>query len=352
MNREFWRGRKVFLTGHTGFKGSWLTLWLKRLGANVSGYSLPPNTTPSLFEAADVRDGIRSTFADVRDLSSLSAAMTTAAPEVVLHLAAQSLVRESYRQPVETYATNVMGAVNLLEAVRSCPSVRSVVVVTSDKCYENREWLWPYREDEPLGGRDPYSSSKACAELVTAAYRHSFFGEQSLAGIATARAGNVVGGGDWAGDRLVPDLIAAFAAGRPAQIRNPSAVRPWQHVLDPLHGYLLLAEALAEDRGIARGWNFGPPEVDARPVSWIADELSGLWGEGATWSREVQPQPHEANSLKLDSSMARTLLGWSPRLDLRGAMHWIVEWHRGFALAPENARAVTMDQIERFEALA
>ncbi|HKR65283.1 MAG TPA: CDP-glucose 4,6-dehydratase [Thermoanaerobaculia bacterium] len=321
VNADFWRGRRVFLTGHTGFKGTWLNAWLTRLGAEVYGYSLPD---------------------DVRDFDALQRALADSRAEVVLHLAAQALVRESYANPIETYATNVMGTVHLLEALRSAEHVRGVVVVTSDKCYDNREWLWPYRENEPLGGRDPYSSSKACQELVTAAYRASFSG----AAIATARAGNVIGGGDEAKDRLVPDLIRAFTSGESAMIRNPASIRPWQHVLEPLHGYLMLAEGLCEGEGFAEAWNFGPMEHDVRSVRDIADALVARWGAGAKWEQDESTQPHEARMLKLDSSKARARLGWMPRLSLDTALDWIVEWHQH-----DDPRAATLEQIERYEAL-
>jgi CDP-glucose 4,6-dehydratase len=347
---ELWKNRRVFLTGHTGFKGSWLLAWLKRCGAEVTAYALAPATQPNLFEAAALQSDGRSIIGDVRDPDALREALVASGAEVVFHLAAQSLVRESYERPVDTYATNVMGTVHLLEAVRSAGSVRAVVVVTTDKCYENREWPWPYRENEPLGGRDPYSSSKACAELVTAAYRSSFFG--GGAAVATARAGNVIGGGDWARDRLVPDLLRAFAAGRPALIRNPEAVRPWQHVLDPLHGYLLLAEKLLEERKYADAWNFGPSDVDIQPVRSVADALAAGWGRGAAWTHDGGPNPHEAMTLKLDSSRARMLLGWRPRLALGAALEWVVEWHRRFLDAPERAREITLAQIARYEELA
>ena len=346
MNREFWKDRRVFVTGHTGFKGSWLCTWLVDAGARVTGYALAPDTRPSLFDSAGVEQGMTSILADVRDAAAIQSALTASGAEIVFHLAAQSLVRESYRAPVETYATNVMGTANVLEAVRNTPSVRAVVVVTSDKCYENREWSWPYRESDPLGGHDPYSSSKACAELVAAAYRASFH-----VPIATARAGNVIGGGDWAKDRLVPDLMRAFAKGEAAVIRNPLAIRPWQHVLEPLHGYLILAESLLRGEH-ADAWNFGPGDADVKPVQWVADELVRRWGNGASWTQDSGSHPHEAHMLKLDSAKARTQLHWMPRLSLSEALDWIVEWHREFDVSPRRASETTLQQIKQFEALS
>ena len=326
----FWRGRRVFVTGHTGFKGAWLCLWLTELGAEVTGYALAPPTDPSLFVVAGVERRLRHILGDVRDGAALAAAVAEARPEIVLHLAAQSLVRESYVDPVGTYATNVMGTINLLEAVRRVDAVRAAICVTSDKCYENRETDRPYREDDAMGGFDPYSSSKGCSELVTAAYRRSFFGEGGAA-IASARAGNVIGGGDWAKDRLIPDLLAGFAAGARPVIRFPGAVRPWQHVLEPLSGYMRLAEVLCRGDGTAaEGWNFGPDEVDARPVGWIADRLAALWGDGAAWDLTGEPQPHEAKVLKLDCAKARARLEWTPRWNLDEALRRTVDWRRAF----------------------
>lgn len=352
MPADFWRGKRVFLTGHTGFKGSWLCLWLTSLGAEVTGYALDPSTRPSLFELARVGELLAGDGrGDVRDLPGLAAAVTQAAPEIVFHLAAQPLVLESYRNPVETYATNVMGTVHLLETVRNCPSVKAMVNVTTDKCYENREWPWGYRENEPLGGHDPYSSSKACAELVTAAYRRSFCGP--VAGghgvaVATARAGNVIGGGDWAADRLVPDCLRALLAGEEIVIRSPSAIRPWQHVLEPLCGYLMLAEKLyAGERAFAQAWNFGPMDDDARPVEWIVQRLCELWGSGRGYRVDAGSHPHEAHYLKLDISRARAELGWQPRWDLGRALEKVVEWTRAMA-REEDLRAVTLRQIDEY----
>lgn len=349
----FWAGRRVFVTGHTGFKGSWLSLWLGRLGARVTGYALPPATDPSLFDIFQARQPVDSVIGDVRDPAALARALQGSRPEVVFHLAAQPLVRRSYENPAETYATNVMGTVHLLDAVRACEGVRAVVVVTSDKCYENREWPWGYRESDPMGGHDPYSSSKGCTELVAASYRASFFnpGQHVRHGVAlaTARAGNVVGGGDWAADRLVPDLVRAFASARPATIRNPLAVRPWQHVLEPLQGYMMLAEKLVQE-GPAWGeaWNFGPHDADARPVSWIADRLSLHWGPGARWVRDAGEHPHEAHLLKLDSSKARQRLRWLPRWSLDQSLQHIAAWHKA-QLAGQDLLAASLAQISDYE---
>ncbi|MFZ4512823.1 MAG: CDP-glucose 4,6-dehydratase [Geothrix sp.] len=355
MDAAFWRGKRVFLTGHTGFKGSWLSLWLQAMGAEVHGYALAPATDPALYDLAQVGQGMVSTLGDIRDLPRLTAALQQARPQVVLHLAAQALVRASYTDPVGTYGTNVMGTVHLLEAVRATPSVQAVVVVTSDKCYENREWLWGYREDEPMGGYDPYSNSKGCAELVVSAYRRSFFpaaryGEHGVA-LASARAGNVIGGGDWADDRLVPDVLRALEAGEPAIIRSPGAVRPWQHVLEPLSGYLDLAQALVE-RGPAFGesWNFGPFDVDARPVQHLVASLVGAWGEAASFRVEAPADaPHEAHLLKLDTSKARARLHWRPRWSLETCLARIVEWHRA-KVTGADPRALTLAQIAAYQA--
>jgi len=346
---SFWRGKRVFITGHTGFKGAWLSLWLADLGAEVTGFALAPPTEPSLFESAGVAHLITHVHGDVTDLSALSTAIKRAKPEIVLHLAAQSLVRLSYDEPVSTYATNVMGTVNLLEAVRHSSSVRAVVCVTSDKCYENRETGQAYREDDAMGGFDPYSSSKGCAELVVSAWRRSFFHPDRLGqhgvSVASARAGNVIGGGDWAKDRLVPDLMRGFAAGRRPVIRFPGAVRPWQHVLEPLGGYLLLAEKLySGEPNMTQGWNFGPAPQDAKPVRWLADRLAQIWGEGAGWDETGEPQPHEATHLSLDCAKARTRLGWTPAWDLREGLFRTVAWYKGFAEGGDVAD-LTLGQI-------
>lgn len=345
MMSGFWSGKKVLLTGHTGFKGGWLTLWLQRLGADVHGYSLPAPTSPSLFDAARVLEGISHIEGDIRDQVHFATSMAAAQPDIVFHLAAQALVRQSYRDPVETMTSNVVGTMNLLEAVRNTPSVKAVVVITSDKCYENREWFWPYRENEALGGRDPYSASKACAEIVAASWRDSFLAERGVA-VATTRAGNVIGGGDWAADRLVPDALRAWQDGVPLRVRYPHAVRPWQHVLEPLSGYLMLAERLYAGQG-AEAWNFGPGDVDVRPVGQLLDSLAGIWGDGASWRTDALDHPHEAGLLRLDSSKARMVLGWQPRLDIEQALKMVVEWHRAW-LSGADMRAFTLEQIERY----
>ena len=355
IDRSFWKGRNVFLTGHTGFKGSWLSLWLNTLGAKVTGYALDPPTQPSLFEQARVARTIRSIHADVRDFARLKAALAEGRPEVVIHMAAQSVVGRGYQDPIETYSSNVMGTVYLFEALRQLGQPCAVVNVTSDKCYENREWVWGYRENEPMGGRDPYSNSKSCAELVTASYRESFFPPNSVdshgVALASARAGNAIGGGDWTSHQLIPDLMRAFLAGEPCLIRNPSAIRPWQFVLEPLRGYLMLAERLSQDAcGFASAWNFGPAEGDSQPVSWIADTLAHSWGKRASWNRDSAPHPHEAHYLKLDTSKARDQLGWHPVLPLKQGLQWIVDWYRAFAAGDDLLR-ITRMQIERYEAL-
>lgn len=350
---DFWSGKKVFLTGHTGFKGSWLSLWLQELGAQVTGYALAPNTNPSHFKVAKVADGMTSVIGDVRDGKTLKFALEQSGAEIVIHMAAQPLVRYSYKNPVETYETNVMGLVNLFEAVRNAETVRAMVNVTSDKCYENREWVWGYREGEAMGGYDPYSSSKACAEIVTSAYRRSYFNPDRYAehgvAIASARAGNVIGGGDWSGDRLIPDIMRAIVAAEPVSIRSPHAIRPWQHVLEPLAGYLLLAEKLLTDgAAYAEPWNFGPADSDARPVAWIVERLTKRWGEGAHWRLDGTPGPHEAHYLKLDCSKATTRLGWQSVWSLDAALTYIIAWHKAF-LAGEEMRAVSARQIGKFQ---
>ncbi len=355
MNDAFWQGKRVLLTGHTGFKGSWLSLWLQSIGAELLGYALPPPTNPSMFEVAKVGQGMTSIIGDIRDFDHLHRVFSEYQPEIVIHMAAQSLVRNSYIEPVETYSINVMGTVNLFEVVRKCSSIRAIVNVTTDKCYENQEWLWGYREDEPMGGHDPYSNSKACAELVTSAYRASFFNEKDYAkhrvALASARAGNVIGGGDWAKDRLIPDVMKAFAAHTPASIRYPNAIRPWQHVLEPLNGYLMLAERLFEYGPFyGEAWNFGPSDEDAKSVSWIADKLSGMWGENSSWRIDDGEHPHEANHLKLDISKARMHLNWRPKMNLEEALSLIVEWTKKYQDGV-NMHETTLLQIKQYQAL-
>ncbi|WP_042262209.1 CDP-glucose 4,6-dehydratase [Paraburkholderia heleia] len=352
MTPSFWQDKRVFLTGHTGFKGSWLTLWLQSMGAHVTGFALSPNTEPNLYTRARAADGIDSVIGDIRDAVSLRNAMERARPDIVIHMAAQPLVRESYLNPVDTYATNVMGTINVLEAIRSLSTVRAAVIVTTDKCYENHEWEWGYRENEPMGGYDPYSSSKACTELVTSAYRNSFFNparhaEHGVA-IASARAGNVIGGGDWATDRLVPDIVRALRRGEAVKVRSPRAIRPWQHVLEPLAGYLRLAEALyASGPQFGEAWNFGPYDSDAQPVGFIVAELVRQWGGDASWVLDTDQHPHEAAYLKLDCSKARARLDWKPRWNLALALENIVSWYKAEA-RDEDMRAFTLNQIDRY----
>lgn len=344
---QFWRGKRVLVTGHTGFKGSWLSLWLQAMGAQVSGLALAPPTQPSLFVEASVADGMQSIEGDIRDLDGVNAAMARVRPEIVLHLAAQPLVRRSYVDPIETYGTNVMGSLVVFEAARKVGTVRAIVNVTTDKCYQNREWLWGYREDEPMGGYDPYSSSKGCSELLTSAYRQSFFNAQGIA-LASARAGNVIGGGDWAEDRLVPDILRAFEREEPVVVRNPGAIRPWQHVLEPLSGYLVLAERLFEE-GLAwaEAWNFGPEDRDALPVEWILNHMVAAWGGDARWTLDAGQHPHEATYLKLDISKARARLGWSPRWSLPMTLEHIVQWHRAW-MAGSDMRDHCLAEIARY----
>jgi CDP-glucose 4,6-dehydratase len=347
MSQSFWRGRRIFLTGHTGFKGGWLALWLSSLGAEVHGFAHPPSTDPCFFVEAGVAEVLASsTIGDVRDKEDLLRAVQSCNPEIVFHLAAQALVRRSYAEPAETFATNVMGTVNLLEALRSAPALKAIVNVTTDKCYENREWVWGYRENEPLGGRDPYSSSKACAELVSFAYRSSFFSHKRI-GLATARAGNVIGGGDWSEDRLLPDFFRAWDAGQPVLIRAPRAVRPWQHVLEPLCGYLTLAEALYSSEGdFSEPWNFGPTEDDTREVGWLASHFALRTGCG--WKLDDANQPHEATFLKLDSSKARSRLRWFPRWSLEAALDRTIDWHSEWRNG-HNMHVYTLGQISDYD---
>lgn len=350
MNPAFWSGRRVFITGHTGFKGGWLSHWLQHLGAEVTGYSLAPGSQPNLFDSAKVASGMNSLVGDIRDQSGVAEAMAACDPEVLIHMAAQPLVRQSFKDPVETYSTNVMGTVNVLEGARHIPALKAVVIVTSDKCYENLGQRTAFREDDPMGGFDPYSSSKGCTELVTSAYRRSFFeGPENRAAIATARAGNVIGGGDWSVDRLVPDLVRAIEQQRPLQIRNPLAIRPWQHVLEPLNGYLALAERLFEsgDR-FGGGWNFGPDNTGSRTVQYVVEEMTRLWGKGPGWEQDVNNHPHEAHHLALDCSKAGNELGWRPRLALRQTLEKTVDWYKAY-FRRDDMREFTLHQISEFQ---
>lgn len=353
VDTQFWQGKSVFLTGHTGFKGSWLALWLSSMGAKVTGYALAPDTKPNVFEVLDLRHSLeQSQIADIRDLGTLQKAVAHAKPDIVIHMAAQPLVRYSYAYPVETYATNVMGTVNLLESLRSVQTVRATVIVTTDKCYENTERQEGYRESEPMGGHDPYSSSKGCAELVTAAYRDSFFSANNYSqhgnAIASARAGNVIGGGDWSQDRLIPDAIKAFEAKQVLNIRNPLATRPWQHVLEPLSGYLVLAQVLYNKGPQSMGaWNFGPHDEDARSVQEVVDLLIANWGSSATWAQDMAEHPHEAHSLKLDITKARVQLGWVPKWNLEVAMKKITEWQSAFQ-NQQDMRLTSLAQIQSY----
>lgn len=348
VNASFWKEKKVFLTGHTGFKGSWLSLWLQSMGAVVKGYSLDPPTSPSLFEEADVAVNMESEIGDIRDLAQIKKSMLDFNPDILIHMAAQPLVRLSYIEPVDTYTTNVIGTVNVLEAARSCENLKAIVSVTTDKCYENKEWAWGYRENEPMGGHDPYSSSKGCAELVTSAYRNSFFNTKDTAALATARAGNVIGGGDWAEDRLIPDILKAFENSQAVVIRNPLSTRPWQHVLEPLSGYLVLAEHLyTYGQEYAEAWNFGPKEEDCKPVNWILDQMVATWGEGASWELDKNNNPHEAGFLKLDCSKAALKLHWQPKWNLQNTLSLIVNWHQDWR-AGKNMNELCLQEIANY----
>jgi CDP-glucose 4,6-dehydratase len=351
----FWRGKRIFLTGHTGFKGSWLSLWLQMLGADVTGFALHPPTSPSLFEAASVAEGMQSLTGDIGDLPHLKQALQASAPEIVIHMAAQSLVRVSYQNPILTYQTNAMGTAHVLEAVRDTPSVAAVLIVTSDKCYENQNWLRGYRESDTLGGHDPYSNSKACAELIVSAYRSSFFNaataDKRPVALASARAGNVIGGGDWAQDRLVPDMVKAFAEQRPVKVRNPQAVRPWQFVLDPLRGYLLLAQRLHEEgTAFAGAWNFGPYPDDAQPVCEVVESFASAWRSPVSWELDEGEHAHETQMLQLDWSKASQHLGWYPVLRLLDALSLTSEWYQHF-LNGGSAREKCHEQIANYCAM-
>ncbi len=352
VNKEFWNKKRVLITGHTGFKGSWLSIILHKLGSDVYGYALEPPTNPSLFKEARIWKFINSQIGDIRDYDELTNYVQVVKPEIIIHMAAQPLVRESYKNPVETYGINVMGTVHLLEAVRQCPGIKAVVNVTTDKCYENKEWHWGYRENEPMGGYDPYSNSKGCSELVTSAYRNSFFNSKDYqnhgVALASARAGNVIGGGDWATDRLIPDFVRAISTGKEVKIRSPYAIRPWQHVLEPLIGYLMLAEKLFSDGPVfAEAWNFGPDDSDAKSVAWITKRFSELWGNDFSYIIDKDPQPHEASYLKLDCSKAKADLGWNPKWHLEKAMEATSEWYKTW-LAGKDIRSFTESQIDYY----
>jgi CDP-glucose 4,6-dehydratase len=344
---DFWRNKRVFITGHTGFKGSWLCIWLQMLQAKVFGYALEPITKPSLFEQANLADGMFGTIGDINNFEFLLKTLLEAKPDIVIHMAAQPLVRHSYQEPIKTYATNVMGTVHLLEAIRSVDSVKAVVNVTTDKCYENKEWLWGYRENEPMGGQDPYSSSKGCSELITNAYRQSYYQQNGVA-LASARAGNVIGGGDWSVDRLIPDIIRALDAKTPVLVRNPNAIRPWQHVLEPLSGYLLLAQRLFEESNKYSGaWNFGCNDNDVKPVQWIVEEMSNKWGTSSSWILDDNYNPHEATYLKLDISKAKTLLGWNPTWTIDTAIEKIINWNKLWGIG-QHAAEICRQEIRDY----
>lgn len=348
VKKNFWENKRVFLTGHTGFKGSWLSLWLHHLGAKIKGYALEPDTNPSMFEEVQLESLIESEIGDIRDLDALMKSMVLFDPEIIIHLAAQPLVRRSYDDPITTYGTNVMGTVHVFEAARKCKHVKSIVNVTTDKCYENKEWDWGYRENESMGGHDPYSNSKGCAELVTSAYQRSYFDLGQSIALASARAGNVIGGGDWAEDRLIPDILRAFGESKSVIIRQPSSIRPWQHVLEPLGGYLLLAERLYTQGHIfAEGWNFGPNDSDVQSVEWIASYMKKHWGERAEWQLDPGRHPYEAKRLKLDISKAKNRLGWRPRWNIQQSIDAVIDWHKAWRNG-ENMQKFSLAQIYEF----
>lgn len=349
VSPSFWNGKRVYLTGHTGFKGSWLSLWLQQMGAIVKGYSLEPITYPNLFTQAKVAENMESEIGDITDLNHITESMVRFNPDVLIHMAAQPLVRLSYQEPALTYATNVMGTVNVLESARKCTNLKAIVSVTTDKCYENKEWPWGYRENEPMGGHDPYSSSKGCAELVTSAYRSSFFSTKDSPNLASARAGNVIGGGDWSNDRLIPDILKAFEKKEAVIVRNPLATRPWQHVLEPLAGYLILAQNLYQDGSdYAEGWNFGPKDEDCKSVSWILDKMVSKWGNGASWELDKNNNPHEAGYLKLDCSKAATQLNWYPKWNLNYTLESIINWHQNY-LNGKNIQEQCLLEINKYQ---
>lgn len=347
INPTFWRGRRVLLTGHTGFKGAWLLLWLESLGAQVSGIALPPATEPNLFDRLSPWERAGSSFGDLREPKVAFDALSASKPEIVFHLAAQALVRPSYDDPVGTFATNVLGTAHLLQAVRKVNSAKVVLVVTSDKVYQNDGRGRPFREGDPIWGDDPYSASKACQEVLVAAYRKSFF-KNSAVQIASARAGNVIGGGDWGADRLVPDFVRAMGDGRAVDIRHPDATRPWQHVLDPLAGYLLYAERLLSDPGLPPALNFGPASDDVQPVRWVLEQLKARWGPNARWRQDSADSPPEAPALTLDAALARKSLGWQPKLALERALDWTVAWYQAHNKG-QNMRAYSLEEVKRYQ---
>ncbi len=354
MNLDFWKDKRVFITGHTGFKGAWLSMWLQSLGAQVTGYALGAPSDINLFSVANVNNGMQSIHGDIREAAALEKALLAANPEIVFHLAAQSLVYQSYESPVETYTTNVMGTVNLLEAIRRCDAVKSVVVVTSDKCYDNKDWHWGYRENDAMGGFDPYSSSKGCAELVTESYRHSFFNPEQYeahgVSVASARAGNVIGGGDWAKDRLIPDVINAFTKREPVMLRNPESTRPWQHVLEPLGAYILLAERLFDNgKAYAEAWNFGPNEIDTKPTGWIVNLLASHWKDNAQHLIQQNDEAErEAVYLRLDCSKAHSKLGWYPIWNIEEAVAHVADWYLAYQ-NKQDMRAFSLKQIQQYQ---
>ena len=346
IDKNFWQGKRVFLTGHTGFKGSWLSLWLFSLGAELKGYALNPPTSPSLFNEANLSSIIDSKIGDIRDQDSLFESMTEFDPDILIHMAAQPLVRFSYNAPIETYEVNVIGTAKVLEAARSCPNLKAIINITTDKCYENDGRSKSYKEDDAMGGYDPYSASKGCAELVTSSYRRSFLKEQGV-GLASVRAGNVIGGGDWADDRLIPDILRSFEKSEPVLIRNPKATRPWQHVLEPLSGYLLLAQKMYKNQNkYAEGWNFGPRNTDFKPVDWILNNMIDKW-PNSRWNLDTRPNPHEESFLQLDISKAETKLGWSPVWNLSYTLEKIIDWHQAW-LKKEDMQDVCLSDIEAY----
>ena len=348
VNPSFWKGKKVYLTGHTGFKGSWMSLWLQSMGAIVKGYSLEPNTVPNLFTVANVGTAMDSEIGDIRDLNQISKSMSNFNPDILIHMAAQPLVRLSYLEPVNTYTTNVIGTVNVLEAARNCLNLKAIVSITTDKCYENKEWDWGYRESEPMGGHDPYSSSKGCAELVISAYRRSFFSESNTASLASARAGNVIGGGDWSNDRLITDILRSFEKSKPVIVRNPLSTRPWQHVLEPISGYMVLAENLFENSNdFSGGWNFGPKDDECKSVNWILDKMVEKWGKGASWELDNNNNFHEAGYLRLDCSKAASKLNWYPKWNLDFTLDNIINWHQDF-LSGKNMQERCLVEVSKY----